>query len=47
VITTEIVPVQRVRLTKIVHTDEHVVTGQVRKERIDVDQPGETSIILR
>ena len=41
VITTEIVPVQRVRLTKIVHTDDHVVTAQVRKERIDADLPGE------
>ncbi|GAA2512896.1 YsnF/AvaK domain-containing protein [Winogradskya humida] len=38
VITTEIVPVQRVRLTKVVHTDEHVVTGQVRKERIEADE---------
>jgi stress response protein YsnF len=41
VITTEIVPVQRVRLTKLVHTDEHVVSGQVRKERIEADLPGE------
>lgn len=41
VITTEIVPVQRVRLTKVVHTDEHVVSGQVRKERIEADLPGE------
>jgi hypothetical protein len=41
VITTEIVPVQRVRLTKLVHTDEHVVSGRVRKERIEADLPGE------
>ena len=41
VVTTEIVPVQRVRLTKLVHTDEHVVSGQVRKERIDAELPGE------
>ncbi len=41
VITTEIIPVQRVRLTKVVHTDEHVVSGQVRKERIEADLPGE------
>jgi stress response protein YsnF len=36
-VTTEIVPVQKVRLTKVVHTDEHVVSGQVRKERIEAD----------
>lgn len=41
VITTEIVPVQRVRLTKLVQTDEHIVSGQVRKERIEADLPGE------
>ena len=40
VVTTEIVPVQRVRLTKLVHTDEHMVSGQVRKERIEADLPG-------
>ncbi|AEV84355.1 hypothetical protein ACWT_3332 [Actinoplanes sp. SE50] len=47
VITTEIVPVQRVRLTKIVHTDEHIVSGQVRKEKIDVDLPGEPPTTLQ
>ncbi|WP_433304878.1 YsnF/AvaK domain-containing protein [Actinoplanes sp. CA-030573] len=47
VVTTEIVPVQRVRLTKIVHTDEHVVSGQVRKERIEADLPGEPPATLR
>lgn len=41
VITTEIVSVQRVRLTKVVHTDEQVLSGQVRKERIDADLLGE------
>ena len=41
VITTEIVPVQRVRLTKVVHTDNENVTGQVRQERIEADLPGE------
>jgi stress response protein YsnF len=41
VIGTEIVPVERVRLTKVVHTDERVVTGQVRKERIEVDLPNQ------
>jgi len=46
VISTEIVPVQRVRLTKIVHTDEHVVSGQVRKERIEADLPNEPTTTL-
>ena len=47
VIATEIVPVQRVRLTKIVRTDDHVLTGQVRKERIEADLPGhdETTVL--
>ena len=40
VITTEIVPVERVRLSKLVETEQHVVTGQVEKERIDVEVPG-------
>ena len=39
-VTTEIVPVQRVRLSKVVQTDEHVLSGQVRKERIEADLPG-------
>jgi stress response protein YsnF len=46
-ITTEIVPVQRVRLTKLVHTDEHVVSGRVRKERIEADLPGEPPTTLQ
>ena len=41
VITTEIIPVERVRLRKVVHADEHTVSGQVRTERIDADLPGE------
>jgi stress response protein YsnF len=45
-ITTEIVPVQRVRLTKLVKTDEHVISGQVRKERIEADLPGEPPVTL-
>jgi stress response protein YsnF len=45
-VTTEIVPVQRVRLTKVVHTDEHVVSGTVRKERIEADLPGEAPATL-
>jgi uncharacterized protein (TIGR02271 family) len=45
-ISTEIVPVQRVRLSKVVHTDEHVVTGQVRKERIEADLPGHSPATL-
>jgi stress response protein YsnF len=47
VVTTEIIPVQRVRLTKLVHTDDHVVTGRVRRERIEVDQPGKPPTTLR
>ena len=43
-VTTEIVPVQRVRLTKVVHTDEHIVSGPVRKERIEADLPDGESI---
>jgi stress response protein YsnF len=39
VVTTEIVPVQRVRLTRLVTTDEHVISGQVRKERVEADLP--------
>ncbi|MFI5497074.1 YsnF/AvaK domain-containing protein [Actinoplanes sp. NPDC051859] len=39
VVTTEIVPVERVRLTKLVQHDQHVITGQVRKERINADLP--------
>ena len=41
VITTEIVPVERVRLSKIVETEQHVATGEVQKERIEIDLPGE------
>jgi stress response protein YsnF len=45
-ITTEIVPVQRVRLRKIVETDEHVVSGEVRKERIEAELPGQPPATL-
>ena len=41
VVTTEIVPVERVRLTKVVETDDQVITGEVRKERIEAELPGE------
>ncbi|WP_249998233.1 YsnF/AvaK domain-containing protein [Actinoplanes sp. M2I2] len=40
VITTEIVPVERVRLAKLVQTEQHIATGDVLKERIEVDLPG-------
>jgi uncharacterized protein (TIGR02271 family) len=43
VVGTETVPVERVRLTKDVHTEERTVTGEVRKERIEVTMPGEES----
>ncbi len=45
-VTTEIVPVERVRLVKSVSTEEHVVSGPVRKERIEVDLPGQTPATL-
>ena len=40
VVTTEIVPVERVRLVKVVQTENHVVSGEVRKERIELVEPG-------
>ncbi|WP_250032398.1 YsnF/AvaK domain-containing protein [Paractinoplanes maris] len=40
VITTEVVPVERIRLSKIVQTEQHVATGEVLKERIEADVPG-------
>ncbi len=46
VITTEIVPVERVRLSKLVRTDSEVITGSVRKERIETDFPGEEPTTL-
>ncbi|MEU4621924.1 YsnF/AvaK domain-containing protein [Actinoplanes sp. NPDC023801] len=41
VVTTEIVPVERIRLTKVVETDDHVVSGELRKEKIEAELPGE------
>ena len=46
VVTTEIVPVERVRLSKLVHTDAHVFAGQVRKERIEAEMPGQDPTVL-
>ncbi|MGK5685205.1 YsnF/AvaK domain-containing protein [Actinoplanes sp. URMC 104] len=46
VVTTEIVPVERVRLAKVVEVDDHVVSGEVRKERIETDLPGEAPRVL-
>ncbi|WP_229070256.1 YsnF/AvaK domain-containing protein [Actinoplanes sp. DH11] len=40
VVTSEIVPVERVRLSKQVQTEQHLLTGDVLKERIEVDVPG-------
>jgi stress response protein YsnF len=45
-VTTEIVPVERVRLSKVVHTEQRVVTGQVRKERIEADLPNQAPTTL-
>lgn len=39
VVTTEIVPVERVRLSKLIQTDTEVITGPVRKERIEAEFP--------
>ncbi|GAA0481630.1 photosystem reaction center subunit H [Paractinoplanes deccanensis] len=41
VVETETVPVERVRLGKETVTDEETVSGEVRKERIEADMPGE------
>ena len=41
VVETETVPVERVRLGKETRTDEETVSGEVRKERIEADLPGE------
>ena len=46
VITTEIVPVERVRLATVVQTDQHTLSGQVRKEHIDVEIPGQEPTTL-
>jgi stress response protein YsnF len=46
VVTTEIVPVERVRLAKVVRTEDHVVSGEVRKERIRADLPGQEPTVL-
>jgi stress response protein YsnF len=37
VVTTQVVPVERVRLIKRVVTEQAVVTGQVRAEHVDVE----------
>ena len=42
VVTTEIVPVERVRLSKLVKTEQQTVSGQVRKEKIEAELPGGT-----
>ena len=41
VVETEAVPVERVRLNKETVRDEETVSGEVRKERIEADLPGE------
>jgi uncharacterized protein (TIGR02271 family) len=40
VVTKEVVPVERVRLTKRRVTEDREVTGEVRKERIELDEGG-------
>ena len=46
VISTEIVPVERVRLSTVVQTEQRTLSGQVRKEQIEVDIPGQTPSTL-
>jgi len=43
VVQTEAVPVERVRLDKETVTDTETVSGEVRKEQIEVDDPTGTS----
>ena len=43
VVTTEAVPVERVRLGTDTVTDQETVTGEIRKEQIEVDDPTTTS----
>ena len=45
-VTTQIVPVERVLLNKVVHTEVHVITGSVRKERIEVETPDRAPTVL-
>jgi stress response protein YsnF len=46
VVTTEIVAVERVRLNKLVRTDQEIVSGEVRKEHIDVEVAGQAPTTL-
>jgi stress response protein YsnF len=46
VIATEIVAVERVRVSKLVQTEQHIATGQIRKEVIETDLPGQTPATL-
>ena len=43
VVTTEAVPVERVRLGTETVTQKQTVTGDIRKEQIEVDDPTTTS----
>jgi stress response protein YsnF len=47
VVTTEIVPVERVRLAKVVRTEQQQLSGEVRKEVIEAEVPGEGTTVLR
>jgi stress response protein YsnF len=46
VVTTEIVAIERVRLNKLVQIDQQTITGEVRKERIDVEMPNQAPTTL-
>jgi stress response protein YsnF len=45
-ITTEIVAVERVRVSKLVQTEQHIASGQIRKEVIQTDLPGQPPATL-
>jgi stress response protein YsnF len=46
VISTEIVPVERVRLSKLVQTEQHIAAGQILKEQIELELPGQPPTTL-
>jgi stress response protein YsnF len=46
VVTTEIVPVERIRLAKVVQTEQHIATGEVRRERIELETPGQAPTVI-
>jgi stress response protein YsnF len=45
-VSTEIVPMERVRLSKLIETEQHIVSGPIRKEQIDVELPDQAPTSL-